>query len=600
MSFDLEEEEERSLGLKLDREHARRLLGFVRPHLAGFVATFLVLLVLLALDLVGPWILREVVDGPISSHLAGNDLAPGDWLPWVIAYVAVLVLAFAGHFGQVMLSTAAGQRVVRDLRVGLFSHLLMLSPDYFERTQTGRLVTRISSDCENLSELFTTGVVTTLADLLKIIGLLVACLVVSPSLTLIVLCASPLLIVLALVFQRHARQSYRRVRGFMSRLTGWFAEAMQGVRVTRLFAREEFVAGRYLELNREVRRGWIRALILFGLFFAFVELATGATQAALLWPASNRIPQGTLTYGEFFQFWSYFALMVGPIRELGEKYNVIQSAFASAERIFHILDERSSLPESDHPLAATPGPVGVRFENVHFAYQRGVPVLQAVDFEIAPGGHVAVVGPTGAGKSTLIQLLARFRDPMSGCVRVGGHDLRDLDLRAHRRRIGIVLQDVFLFASDILENIRLWDESISEERVSRALEAVQAQDIVERIGGLRVKVEERGATLSQGEKQLLAFARALVHDPAILVLDEATASIDTPTERKIQQAMQVAMRGRTTLVIAHRLSTVRDADEILVLDRGRLVERGSHHQLLAAGGLYASLAETFAGGESEA
>jgi ATP-binding cassette subfamily B multidrug efflux pump len=591
------EEEEQQIRRSLDREHSRRLWGFLRPHLGVFVRALLLLLAILGLDLLGPWIVREVIDGPVTQLRAAgtSDLASALELlwPWLLGFVLLIAALFATHYGYLVLTTVGGQRVVRDLRSALFAHVLRMSPDYFDRTRTGRLVTRIGSDCESLSELFTTGVVATIHDILKLILLLIALFWINVHLALWVLAWSPVLFAATWIFQSKARTQYRKLRGDISRQTAWFAEAMQGMRVTRVFRREDLVQERYDELNRKTLRGWLLTVVMFGLFFAIVDFGITGTRSTLLWPVSSEVPQGALTYGEFFQFWIYLGMITDPIRSLGEKYNIILSAFASAERIFHVLDEKSSLEVKEDPLPAREGELDVKFENVSFGYKEGQRVLREVDFHVEAGEHVAVVGPTGAGKSTLIQLLARFRDPVEGRILVGGQDLRDLDLQAHRERIGIVLQDVFLFASNIFENIRLWDPEISEERVAHILEQVQARPLVERAGGLAAKVEERGATLSQGERQLLAFARALAHDPRILVLDEATANIDSQTEQRIQEAMHVLMRGRTTFVIAHRLSTIREADRILVLEHGRLVEQGRHEELLRRGGLYAELASAF-------
>lgn len=583
------EEEEIGKGLKLDREHRLLLWGYVRPHLRLFLASFFALVTLFAIDLTLPWIVKHIVDGPVTLFEKTGVFEPDQLLPWLLGFTGLLGLQGFTNYKNVVWTSMAGQAVVRDLRVSLFRHTLHLSPDFFDRIQTGRLVTRISSDCENLSELFTTGAVATLADALKVVGFLVAMLFISPALALVVLAAAPFLVLFTLGFQHRARVEYRKVRGRISRLTGFFAEAIQGLRVTRLFGQEDKIGKGYDAINLDVRKAWMMTIALFSLYFSLIDFGTYGTQAAILWRAGFSISLGELSYGDFIQFWLYFGLMVGPLRSLGEKYNILQSAFASAERIFQILDEKPSLPEAENAIQPSRGPAAIRFDHVDFEYNPGVPVLRDVSFEIPAGSRAAVVGPTGAGKTTLIALLARFRDPQGGKIFVGDHELRDFDLRAHRRRIGIVLQDVFLFAANMLENVRLWEKSIGETRVLESLESVQALDLVEKTGGLEAIVEERGATLSQGERQLLAFARALVHDPDILVLDEATANIDTQTEQRIQSAMEVLMRGRTTVVIAHRLSTVREADTILVMDQGRVVEQGKHDELLAAGGLYASL-----------
>jgi ABC-type multidrug transport system fused ATPase/permease subunit len=328
----------------------------------------------------------------------------------------------------------------------------------------------------------------------------------------------------------------------------------------------------------------------FSLFFSIVDMVIHLTQAGLVYFGGSLILDGGLSFGQFIQFWLYSAMITEPIKQLGEKYNVLQSAFASSERIFQILDEEISPVPPALPEPARRGPAELSCEALEFAYKAGQPVLRGVSFTVPAGTTAAIVGPTGAGKSTLLSMLSRLQDPDAGCVRLDGVDLRQLSLEGLRRRIAVVQQDVFLFQGTILDNVRLFDESISEQRVADALATLGAQDFVmARAGGLHAAVEERGATFSQGERQLLSFARALAVDPDVLVLDEATASIDTHSEQRIQRALATLLHDRTCLVVAHRLSTVRGADQILVMRDGRIVERGDHATLLAAGGLYAAM-----------
>ena len=575
----------------LELAYLRRLWPFVRPYRWAFALCLLILLVSFGLEVTGPYLIRLAVDGPVADAVAGNALDQSEIL-WIgCAYLTVIVLAVSLGYWYAMLTVRNGQRVIRDVRIHLFRHILQLSPRFFDRNPAGKLVTRATSDVENLNELISTGVLQSIFDLIKIVGILSVLAVLAPGLALVAAIATPFLIGVSLIFRTFVRRSYRKVRSSLARQNAFTAEAIGGMRITRAFVQEDTVTQHYEELNGRTRSAWLDTVFHFAAFVSTIDFCLRGTQVAILYAGGTSILGGSLSVGTFVMFWLCLAKLIEPIRELGEKYNVLQSAFSSSERIFQILDE--PIEPATAAGAAEPArqPAHLELDRVSFAYNPELPVLDDVSFEIKPGETTALVGPTGAGKSTVLSLVSRLYDPTGGELRIDGRPLPELDLFALRRRIAVVPQDVFLFTGSVLDNVRLFDDSIGEPQVTTALETIGALEFVEALdGGLQAPVAERGATLSLGERQLLAFARALVTEPDLLVLDEATANIDNHSEEMIQRGLRRLLRGRTALVVAHRLSTVRGADQILVLQRGRIVERGRHDELVKLGGLYARMA----------
>ena len=563
----------------------RRLLRYLRPYRWLAVGAVLLLLFQSGLALIGPRLTEHALDAAIPRRDVGLlGLLAG-------LYLATLLLELVTEYGGVLLTTFVGQRVMYDLRMEIFGHLQRLSVGYFDRNPVGRLMTRVTSDVETLNELFSSGVVTIFGDVFTLLAIMAMMLVIDVKLALVTFAVIPLVWLTAAIFRRSVRDAFRDIRYRLARLNAYLQERLSGMRVVQLFGREEASAERFAQLNREHLAAHLRSITIYAIFFPVVEVLTAVAMALLLWYGGLRVLDDTLTVGVLAAFIQYTRRFFQPLQDLSEKFNLLQSAMASSERVFALLDEPVNVPEP-----ATPRPLPrplrgeVRFEGVWFRYSAEAPwVLRDVSFVASPGKTVALVGHTGAGKTTVVNLLLRFYDPDRGRITVDGLDIRELSTADLRSAIGFVQQDLFLFTGDILHNLTL-GAPITADAARRAAERVGADRFIERLpSGYGHRLGERGRNLSVGERQLLSFARALALDPGILVLDEATSSVDAEAEAQIQRAIAELMAGRTSLVVAHRLSTILHADEILVMHHGEIRERGSHRELLAAGGLYERL-----------
>lgn len=563
-----------------DRELLRRLIRYLRPYWRRVLASFVLILMMAALDLAGPYLTKVAIDGPIRDRDA-RGLA-------VVAalYVLALVLAFVVRFAQVFILQTTGQQVMLDMRREIYAHLQSLHLGYFDRNPAGRLITRVTTDVDAVNEMFTSGVVTVFGDLFTLFGIMGVMLALDPGLALVTFSVLPALVLVTNWFRRGSRRSFREVRGWVARINAFVQENLSGMTVVQLFRREERNREDFAAVNRGHMDANVEQIFYYAVFYPAIELLAAVAVAFILLQGGHGVLQGGLTLGVLVAFIQYSERFWRPISDLSEKFNILQAAMASAERIFTLLDTRPALAPPAVPVRLPAVAGRVEFQGVSFAYTPGHWVLRDVSFVVEPGRRVALVGATGAGKTSVISLLMRFYDPQEGRVLLDGVDVKDLHPAQLRSAVALVLQDVHLFSGTITSNIRL-GSPIPEEAVRRAAEAVSADRFIAALpGGYEAEVRERGSTLSVGQKQLLSFARALAHDPRVLVLDEATSSVDTDTERTIQQALKVLLRGRTALVIAHRLSTVQDADEILVMHKGQVRERGTHQALLGLRGLY--------------
>ena len=578
-------EQDEILDKGYDARLLRRLLVYLRPY-RGLAALAVVLLLAGAcLALVGPVLTQRALDVAIPS------LDTGLLATLAAVFLAALLLEFLVEYGQTLLTALIGQRVMYDLRMQIFGHLQRLSISYFDRNPVGRLMTRVTSDVETLNELFSSGVVTVFGDVFTLLAIMTMMLWIDWRLALVTFSVIPLVWLTARIFRRRVREAFRDIRYRLARLNAYLQERLSGMRVVQLFGREADSAARFRELNREHLEAHRRSITIYAVFFPVVEVLTAVAMALLLYYGGLRALSGTLTVGVLAAFIQLTRRFFQPLQDLSEKFNLLQSAMASSERVFALLDEPVTVVEPARPVSL-PKPVRgeVRFEGVWFRYGTAGPwVLRDVSFTASPGRTIALVGHTGAGKTTIVNLLLRFYDPERGRILIDGVDIRELSTSDLRGLIGFVQQDLFLFAGDILHNLTL-DADIPPEAARQAARRVGADRFIERLpAGYDHRLGERGRSLSVGERQLLSFARALALDPTILVLDEATSSVDAQAEGQIQRAIAELMTGRTSLVVAHRLSTVLHADEILVLQHGEIRERGSHRELLAQQGLYQRL-----------
>lgn len=594
----------------------RRMAGYTRPYMARvFLGTILVLavsgfaimppsllgatvdIVFLKTDSVLASIVTSLVEVFVPNFTSFSDM--DKLLVMASLFLFMRLGAFFTEWGNGYLLAGLGQRVIHDIRMELFTHVHRLSLSYFHRHPVGRLVTRTTNDVGAMEEMFSTALVTILKDIFMLAGIVIVLLAINLKLGLIAMSVVPAMLVATLIFRKYARDAYRKWRAALSRINAFTAEVLGGVRVVQLFHKEEKNDRAYDAIGQEYKDHFIRQRTAWAIFRPVSTTLSAAGIALVLWFGGaavlgefNVSGEAVFTVGLLFAFIGYAELFFTPIRDLTEKFEVVQGAMTAAERIFTITDEPRTIV--NNPGAQDFGRVKgeVKFENVQFEYKPGEPVLRGVDFTISPGQTVAIVGHTGAGKTTIINLVCRFYDIQGGSVKVDGHDVRDWTLEGLRHNVATVHQDVFLFAGTVLDNVRLGNDAIEPEKVIEACKYVGAHDFIMRLdGGYDAKVEEGGKTFSAGERQLLSFARALVFDPAILILDEATSSIDTHTEELIQEALTKLTRGRTSIVIAHRLSTIQKADRIIVMHKGKLAESGTHQELLQHKGLYHKLYE---------
>jgi ATP-binding cassette subfamily B protein len=593
-----------------------RLLAYLRPHLGAVVAAFALIVAMAGLDLVGPYLTKVAID----RHIARNDAAG---LAGVAAlYLLTLLAALAVRFGQTVIMQMTGQRIMLDMRREIFGHLQGLHVAFFDKNPVGRLMTRVTTDVDAVNDLFTSGVVTVFGDLFTLFGIMGVMLALDWRLALVTFSVIPLFFLLTNWFRKGARESFRETRKWVARINAFLQENLTGMSVVQLFRREERNQEAFAGINRKHADANMAAIFYYAVFYPVIELLAALATALILLYGGGQVLLGALTLGVLVAFIQYSERFWRPISDLSEKFNILQAAMAASERIFLLLDTVPQVVSPPVPKRIRRVEGRVAFENVSFSYAANAPystkaveqrtasaaeftsaeragglggatqhppaqyVLEEIDFVVEPGKSVALVGATGAGKTSVISLLMRFYDVQEGRVTLDGVDIRELPTEDLRSSLALVLQDVHLFSGTIASNIRL-GSPIPDERVREAARTVHAHRFIEALPeGYATEVKERGSTLSVGQKQLLSFARALAHDPRVLILDEATSSVDTETEQLIQDALRVLLRGRTAIVIAHRLSTIQNVDEILVLHKGRIRERGTHQELLLRRGIY--------------
>ncbi len=567
----------------VDLHVLKRIFQFVKPYIKRFyVLVFLTILVAFLAPAV-PLLVQQTID----KHILTGDYQ--GLVNMMFVLIGLLVVQGIAQYFHTYVSGWLGQHVIRDIRIQLYEHLLSLRLQYFDKTPIGRLVTRTISDIETLSDIFSQGIAAIIGDLLQIIVILTVMFIYDWKLTLVSLSTLPLLIISTYVFKEKIKVAFNEVRNAVSNLNAFVQEHITGMSIVQIFSSEKREYDKFREINREHKRAHLKSVMYYSVYFPVAEVIQATGIGLLVWYGARGVLHEEVTIGILIAFIMYINMFFRPIRQIADRFNTLQLGIVSSSRILNILDTKEHIPDNGN---YTPEKVSgqVVFNKVWFAYNERDYVLKDINFEVEAGSTLALVGATGAGKSSIINLLNRFYDINRGEIIVDGVDIKEYELRALRHHIGVVLQDVFLFSDTIERNITLGNDSISREKILEAAELVGARTFIERLpGGFDYNVMERGATLSVGQRQLISFVRAMVYDPKIIVLDEATSSVDTETEEMIQEAIAKLMKGRTAIVIAHRLSTIQSADQILVLDHGEIKERGTHSELLAMEGYYNQL-----------
>jgi ATP-binding cassette subfamily B multidrug efflux pump len=619
-------QEEEVLGKAYDGRLMRRLLTYLRPYKWHVVVALAAIILKSVLDVLGPYLTKIAIDKYLAkstnSHSWIGDRLSSAPLTGIAQigglYVGILVFTFALEFIQTYLMQWTGQKVMFDLRKQIFRHLQFMHVAFFDKNPVGRLVTRVTTDVDALNEMFTAGVVSIFEDVFVLAGILAIMMEMNWKLALITFAVLPLIVYATMVFRDKVRDSYRRIRAAIARINSYLQEAVSGMLVLQLFNREKRAFNKFSDINASHMEAFKDAIMAYSVYYPVVEILSSIAVASIIWFGGDEIlrhmsasslaigfskkslftfhiVQNAMTIGVLVAFMQYAQRFFRPIQDLSEKYNILQSAMAAGERVFKLLDTKIEVT-SPAVMKKTQGPGRIEFDHVWFAYgmseKTAEPdwVLRDVSFALESGETIAVVGHTGAGKTTLISLLMRFYDVQRGAIRIDGVDIKEMNLDDLRSRFGVVLQDPFLFSGTVAGNIRLGTARIQDQDVEQAAEDVNLADFIRQLpGGFKEEVRERGSTLSTGQKQLISFARALAHNPKILILDEATSSVDTETEFRVRDALNRMVEGRTALIIAHRLSTIQRADKIIVMHKGQVREMGSHQQLLAQRGIYYKL-----------
>lgn len=579
---------------KFDRRLFSRLFRLVKPYRYIFILSLVTILLLAVLGPARPALIMHMIDQfVVPANAETSVYLQNQLLLWTLLLIGLLVLESIIMFVSTYFSNLLGQLIIRDIRIDLYKHFNTFKLSYFDRTPNGTVVTRMISDIEAIAEVFSTGLLTILGDLLKLVVIIGCMFYVNWQLSLIVLLPIPLLIIATRIFARAMKNSFQKERVQVNKLNTFVQEHLSGMSIVQLFNRQEREYKKFEGINKDHRQAHIDAVWAFSIFFPVVEFLSSLSIAGLilwgLWQLDATEESMRSAPGLMFGFIMWVQMLYRPIRQLADRFNILQRGMVRAERVFEVMDQQEHVDDPGHIQTLDTNQT-IHFDHVWFAYKPEEWVLKGIDFEVSPGKSVALVGTTGAGKSTIINLLTRFYDFQRGDIRIGKTSIREFELQALRKNIGIVQQDVFLFSDTILNNVTLGDESISEEQVIEAAKKVGAHDFISRLpGGYSYNVGERGGALSVGQKQLISFIRAFVYNPKILILDEATASVDSESEALIQKATSELQKGRTSIVIAHRLSTIVNSDEILVIDNGVIRERGTHQELLNQNGQYKRL-----------